>query len=275
MWKTLFNTPLAAIGTSLVVFFLFLAVFGRFLAPYGLNEQVGSAALQPPSAEHWFGTDQLGRDIFSRVLHGSADVIGLAGSGTALAVLFGTLLGLLTGYWGGWFDDLLMRFFDTLLAIPALLLALLMLGTLGANVYSILIVLAVVYTPIVARVVRSVTLGLKQTAYVEAARALGAGQARILLISVLPNCMAPIIVQTTLSLGTAILDAAGLSFLGLGAQPPTPEWGAMLAGGRELLLEAPWVMTFPGLAIFAVVLALNLFGDGLRDALDPKTIRDG
>ena len=187
----------------------------------------------------------------------------------------GTVLGLLAGYWGGAIDTLIMRIMDLLLAFPSILLAIAVVAVTGPGIDNAIMAVSVVLIPQFARLVRSSVLSVREMAYVEAARALGAGQARILLISVLPNCMAPIIVQTTLSLGTAILDAAGLSFLGLGAQPPTPEWGAMLAGGRELLLEAPWVMTFPGLAIFAVVLALNLFGDGLRDALDPKTIRDG
>lgn len=267
MWKTLFNTPLAAIGTSLVVFFLFLAVFGRFLAPYGLNEQVPSAALQPPSAEHWFGTDQLGRDIFSRILHGSADVIGLAGSGTALAVLFGTLLGLLTGYWGGWFDDLLMRFFDTLLAIPALLLALLMLGTLGANVYSILIVLAVVYTPIVARVVRSVTLGLKQTAYVEAARLRGETLSYILLRELLPGVLPALAVEAALRFSYSIFLVSSLGYLGIGVRPPSANWGLMISDARDYARQLPWTIYFPVGAIILLIIGINLFADALKRTL--------
>jgi peptide/nickel transport system permease protein len=231
--------------------------------------------LQPPSLEHPMGTDDFGRDILSRIIFGARISlrIGLVAITAALAV--GTVLGLWAGYWGGAIDTVIMRLMDLLLAFPSILLAIAVVAVTGPGIDNAIMAVSVVLIPQFARLVRSSVLSVREMAYVEAARALGAGQARILFVSVLPNCMAPIIVQTTLSLGTAILDAAGLSFLGLGAQPPMPEWGAMLAGGRELLLEAPWVMTFPGLAIFAVVLALNLFGDGLRDALDPKTIRDG
>jgi peptide/nickel transport system permease protein len=274
-WKRLRRQRLALVGGGVLILLVFVALLAPLLAPQDPLAQDLYGRLQAPSLEHPFGTDDFGRDILSRIIYGARISlrIGLVAITAALAV--GTVLGLLAGYWGGAIDTLIMRIMDLLLAFPSILLAIAVVAVTGPGIDNAIMAVSVVLIPQFARLVRSSVLSVREMAYVEAARALGAGQARILLISVLPNCMAPIIVQTTLSLGTAILDAAGLSFLGLGAQPPTPEWGAMLAGGRELLLEAPWVMTFPGLAIFAVVLALNLFGDGLRDALDPKTIRDG
>lgn len=273
-WKRLRKQRLALVGGGILVLLVVVALLAPLLAPQDPLAQDLYSRLQPPSLEHPFGTDDFGRDVLSRIIYGSRISlrIGLVAIAAALAV--GTVLGLWAGYWGGLVDTLIMRVMDLLLAFPSILLAIAVVAVTGPGIDNAIMAVSVVLIPQFARLVRSSVLSVREMAYVEAARALGAGQARILLVSVLPNCMAPIIVQTTLSLGTAILDAAGLSFLGLGAQPPTPEWGAMLAGGRELLLEAPWVMTFPGLAIFAVVLALNLFGDGLRDALDPKTIRD-
>ena len=274
-WKRLRRQRLALVGGGVLILLVFVALLAPLLAPQDPLAQDLYGRLQAPSLEHPFGTDDFGRDILSRIIYGARISlrIGLVAITAAFAV--GIVLGLLAGYWGGAIDTLIMRIMDLLLAFPSILLAIAVVAVTGPGIDNAIMAVSVVLIPQFARLVRSSVLSVREMAYVEAARALGAGQARILLISVLPNCMAPIIVQTTLSLGTAILDAAGLSFLGLGAQPPTPEWGAMLAGGRELLLEAPWVMTFPGLAIFAVVLALNLFGDGLRDALDPKTIRDG
>ena len=274
-WKRLRRQRLALVGGGVLILLVFVALLAPLLAPQDPLAQDLYGRLQAPSLEHPFGTDDFGRDILSRIIYGARISlrIGLVAITAALAV--GTVLGLLAGYWGGAIDTLIMRIMDLRLAFRRILLAIAAVAGRGPGIDNAIMAVSVVLIPQFARLVRSSVLSVREMAYVEAARALGAGQARILLISVLPNCMAPIIVQTTLSLGTAILDAAGLSFLGLGAQPPTPEWGAMLAGGRELLLEAPWVMTFPGLAIFAVVLALNLFGDGLRDALDPKTIRDG
>lgn len=274
-WKRLCKQRLALVGGSVLLLLVLVALLAPLLAPQDPLAQDLYDRLQPPSFEHPMGTDDFGRDILSRIIYGSRISlrIGLVAITAALAV--GTVLGLWAGYWGGMVDTVIMRLMDLLLAFPSILLAIAVVAVTGPGIDNAIMAVSVVLIPQFARLVRSSVLSVREMAYVEAARALGASQMRILFIGVLPNCMAPIIVQTTLSLGTAILDAAGLSFLGLGAQPPIPEWGAMLAGGRELLLEAPWVMTFPGLAIFVVVLALNLFGDGLRDALDPKTIREG
>ncbi len=272
-WKKLRQQRLAMAGGGVLVLLVLTAVLAPVLAPHDPLEQNLYARLQPPSLDHPLGTDDFGRDILSRIIYGSRISLRIGGASIGAALVVGTLLGLWAGYWGGWADTLIMRFMDLLLAFPSILLAISIVAVAGPGIDNAIMAVSVVLIPQFARLVRSSVLTVRETAYVEAARALGASQMRIVLVGVLPNCMAPIIVQTTLGLGTAILDAAGLSFLGLGAQPPLPEWGAMLAGGRELLLDAPWVMTFPGLAIFVVVLAINLFGDGLRDALDPKTIR--
>ena len=274
IWKRLRKQRLAMIGGGILFLLLFVALCAPVLAPHDPMEQNLYARLEPPSLEHPLGTDDFGRDILSRMIYGSRISLRIGGASITAALLVGTLLGLWAGYWGGWADTLIMRCMDLLLAFPSILLAIAIVAVAGPGIDNAIMAVSVVLIPQFARLVRSSVLTVRETAYVEAARALGAGQMRILFVGILPNCMAPIIVQTTLGLGTAILDAAGLSFLGLGAQPPLPEWGAMLAGGRELLFEAPWVMTFPGLAIFIVVLAINLFGDGLRDALDPKTVRE-
>lgn len=272
--KRLRKQRLAMIGGGILFLLLFVALCAPVLAPHDPMEQNLYARLEPPSLEHPLGTDDFGRDILSRMIYGSRISLRIGGASITAALLVGTLLGLWAGYWGGWADTLIMRCMDLFLAFPSILLAIAIVAVAGPGIDNAIMAVSVVLIPQFARLVRSSVLTVRETAYVEAARALGAGQMRILFVAILPNCMAPIIVQTTLGLGTAILDAAGLSFLGLGAQPPMPEWGAMLAGGRELLFEAPWVMTFPGLAIFIVVLAINLFGDGLRDALDPKTVRE-
>lgn len=274
IWKRLRKQRLAMIGGGILFLLLFVALCAPVLAPHDPMEQNLYARLEPPSLDHPLGTDDFGRDILSRMIYGSRISLRIGGASITAALLVGTLLGLWAGYWGGWADTLIMRCMDLLLAFPSILLAIAIVAVAGPGIDNAIMAVSVVLIPQFARLVRSSVLTVRETAYVEAARALGAGQMRILFVGILPNCMAPIIVQTTLGLGTAILDAAGLSFLGLGAQPPMPEWGAMLAGGRELLFEAPWVMTFPGLAIFIVVLAINLFGDGLRDALDPKTVRE-
>ena len=273
-WRRLRRQRLAMFGGGILFLLLFVALCAPVLAPHDPMEQNLYARLQPPSLDHPLGTDDFGRDILSRMIYGSRISLRVGVASITAALLVGTLLGLWAGYWGGWVDTLIMRCMDLLLAFPSILLAIAIVAVAGPGIDNAIMAVSVVLIPQFARLVRSSVLTIRETAYIEAARALGAGPMRILFVGILPNCTAPIIVQTTLGLGTAILDAAGLSFLGLGAQPPMPEWGAMLASGRELLFDAPWVMTFPGLAIFIVVLAINLFGDGLRDALDPKTVRD-
>ncbi|HIG52384.1 MAG TPA: ABC transporter permease [Candidatus Handelsmanbacteria bacterium] len=271
MWRQFRKQRLALIGGGILCMLLLMALLAPVLAPQDPLAQDLYQRLQPPSTDHWFGTDDFGRDILSRIIYGSRISLRIGLIAISLALTGGTLFGLVAGYRGGMVDMLIMRLMDLMLAFPSILLAIAIVAVIGPGIENAILAVSIVLVPQFARLVRSSVLTVREATYVEAARALGATESRLLFYSILPNCTAPLIVQATLGLGTAILDAAGLSFLGLGAQPPVPEWGAMLSGGRELLLRAPWVMTFPGLAIFTVVLGLNLFGDGLRDALDPKT----
>ncbi len=231
----------------------------RLLAPYSDFEVHLADRIEPPSAGHWLGTDDLGRDVFSRILYGAriSLLIGVLSVGISLAI--GLPLGAVAGYVGGAVDGVIMRVMDVMIA-----------GILGPSLTNAMIAIGVVQVPRYVRLLRASVLAVKSEVYVEAASALGAPAGRILFRHVVPNCLAPLIVQSTLGVASAILEAAGLSFLGLGAQPPSPEWGAMLASGRNLLQIAPWVVTYPGIAILVAVLGFNLFGDGLRDALDPR-----
>ncbi|MEE3259040.1 MAG: nickel transporter permease [Candidatus Latescibacterota bacterium] len=272
IWRQFRKQRLALIGGGILAALTLVALLAPLLAPQDPLAQDLYGRLQPPSTSHLLGTDDFGRDILSRIVYGARISLRIGLITIALALTGGTLLGLIAGYRGGFADMLIMRLMDLILAFPAILLAIAIVAVIGPGIDNVILAVCIVLVPQFARLVRASVLTVRETTYVEAARALGASESRVLFYGILPNCTAPLIVQATLGMGTAILDAAGLSFLGLGAQPPAPEWGAMLAGGRELLLRAPWVMTFPGLAIFTVVLGLNLFGDGLRDALDPKTI---
>jgi peptide/nickel transport system permease protein len=251
-------------GTTITLIFFLVALIGPWLAPYGASEIVPGDARQPPSAEHWFGTDNLGRDVFSRVILGAREILVLSGLGTLLAVLGGTFLGLLAGYRGGWLDEGLMRFFDSLLALPALLLALFFLGTLGSSEGSVLVVIVIVYTPIVARVVRSIALTTRSKAFVEAARLQGERQSRILIREILPSTLPALTVEATLRFSYAIFLVASLGFLGVGIQPPSPNWGLMVKEARNFANLIPWAMVFPALAISIVVIGVNLFADGLK-----------
>ena len=266
------SRPIPLAGAAIVVGLVVVAILAPLLAPFDPIAQDLYIRLLPPSWEHPMGTDDFGRDILSRVIYGSRISLRIGLICISIALTGGTTLGLIAGYCGGLADTLIMRLVDIMLAFPAILLAIAIVAVIGPGIDNVMIAVSIVFVPQFARLVRGQVLLLRELAYVEAARALGSSDTRIVLLSILPNCVAPLIVQISLSLATAILDAAGLSFLGLGAQPPTPEWGAMLNGGRELLLKAPWVMAFPGLAIFLVALGLNLFGDGLRDALDPRRL---
>ena len=272
IWRQFRKQRLALIGGGILAGFILVALLAPLLAPQDPLAQDLYGRLQPPSTSHLLGTDDFGRDILSRIIYGARISLRIGLITISLALTGGTLLGLVAGYRGGFADRLIMRLMDLMLAFPAILLAIAIVAVIGPGIDNVILAVCIVLVPQFARLVRASVLTVRETTYVEAARALGASDPRVLFYGILPNCTAPLIVQATLGMGTAILGAAGLSFLGLGAQPPAPEWGAMLAGGRELLLRAPWVMTFPGLAIFTVVLGLNLFGDGLRDALDPKTI---
>jgi peptide/nickel transport system permease protein len=270
-WRRLKRNRLALVGGGILTFFLLTAAGAPLLAPADPLVQDLYHRLSPPSYEHPFGTDDFGRDVLSRVIYGSRISLRIGVVAVLIALVVGSSIGLVAGYWGGKIDQVLMRIMDLLLAFPSILLAIGIVAVLGPGLENAMLAIGTVAVPQYARLVRGSVLTIREQEYVAAARALGAGDVRIVLYAVLPNCLTPLIVQSTLGLATAILDAAGLSFLGLGAQPPLPEWGAMLNGGRELVLSAPWVLTFPGLAIFLNVLAFNLLGDGLRDALDPRS----
>jgi len=265
--KSLYTRPASAFGTTVFVIFLILALFGPFFAPYGLNQIIATEARQPPSAAHWFGTDNLGRDVFSRVILGAREILTLSGLGTLLAVISGTLFGLVSGYQGEWLDEVIMRFFDSLLSLPALLLALLLLGVLGPSSNSVLVVIVIVYTPIVARVVRSVVLSVKNKAFVEAARLQGESLGRLLMREILPSVLPALAVESALRFSYAIFLVASLGFLGVGVQPPSPNWGLMVKEGRNFVNQIPWALYFPAGAISIVVIGVNLLADGLKRAL--------
>ena len=244
-----------------------MALVGPAIAPYGVNEQIAPEARQPPSLDHWFGTDHLGRDVFSRVLFGARDILLLAGLGTLIAVLAGTAIGLLSGYRGGIFDEVIMRVFDSLLAIPALLLALLLLGVVGPVRNAVMIVIVIVYTPIVARVARSVVLPVKAKGFVKAALMRGESQGWILFREILPAAFPALTVEAALRFSYAIFLIAALGFLGIGVQPPNPNWGLMVAEAREHVFQTPWALWAPALAISVLVIGVNLMADGLRRVL--------
>jgi peptide/nickel transport system permease protein len=254
----------------MIVVFALIAVFAPKIAPEGFDQEVLVDRLKPPSAEHWFGTDSLGRDVFSRVLYGARISMTIGFVAVSGALVTGALLGVAAGYAGGVLDGVVMRVMDVMLAFPAVILAIGIVALRGIGLNNTILAVSVVYIPVYARVARAATLAIKQQEYVTAAAAMGAREWRILLRSILPNAASPLIVQATLGVANAILDAAALGFLGLGAQPPTPEWGAMLSDSYQYLLSAFWAALAPGAAIAVMVLSFNLAGDGLHDALDPR-----
>ncbi len=257
------RNPTALLGLVIVLIYLVLALFGEWIAPYPSTEQHLNDALQPPSSTYWLGTDQFGRDILSRVIVGSRSMILLATASTALALLLGAFTGLVAAYFGGWIDEIMMRATDVLLSFPALLLALLILSTLGSAMSYLVLCIAVVFAPAIARVVRSVVLELKTREFVDAARMIGASHSRIMRREILPNLMSTLLVETAIYFGYAILVGSGLGFLGMGVQPPSPDWGLQVSDGRNFLLTAAWVVIFPALAIASLVIGVNLLADGL------------
>lgn len=269
----------AVIGLWVFAALILLAVFAPLIAPHDPTSQARDALLVPPywqdggSATYLLGTDAIGRDILSRLLFGARFSLFIGLVVVTIALTGGIALGLLAGFFGGWVDSVIMRVMDVVLAFPSLLLALVLVAVLGPGLTNAMIAIALVLQPHFARLTRAAVMAEKNREYVMAARVAGASKLRLMFRTILPNCLGPLIVQGTLSFSNAILDAAALGFLGMGAQPPTPEWGTMLAEAREFILRAPWVVTFPGVAILITVLAINLVGDGLRDALDPKLKR--
>ncbi|MFO8042580.1 MAG: ABC transporter permease [Alkalispirochaeta sp.] len=270
--KKLAKNKSAVVGGVFILLLLLMAAVPEVFATHHPTrfQNVGNR-FAPPSAEHWFGTDNLGRDIYSRVIYGTQVTLSVAFRSVFFGAIVGVTLGIIAGYYGKWLDTIIMRVMDILLAFPGILLALAIVSTLGASLDNVVIAIAIFSVPSFARIVRGSTLVVRNLEYVEAIRALGARDVKIIVQHVLPNVLSPIIVQATLYIATAILIASGLSFLGLGAQPPTPEWGLMLSAGRDFIWNAVHVTLFPGLAIVLAVLAFNLLGDGLRDALDPRT----
>jgi peptide/nickel transport system permease protein len=259
------------VGLGALVCLAVLALFAQQLAPYDPLEVHMGGAVQPPSWAHFFGTDEFGRDILSRVIFGARIAFQIGFLAAVIALGIGVTLGLLAGFYAGRIiDQVIMRLVDMMLGFPYLLLAMIIVAILGPSLVNAMIAVGVVNVPMYARLVRGSVLSTREREYVQACRVGGGTDLRIIARHILPNVLGPIIVQATLGVGQAIINAAGLSFLGLGAQPPAAEWGAMLASGREYILRAPWIGAFPGMSIFVMVLGLNLIGDGLRDALDPK-----
>lgn len=270
-WRQLAQNRAALAAGGVIALFAIAAVFAPLLAPYAPLEGSLGEARQSPSMRHLLGTDGQGRDVLSRLIFGARIAFAVAAQAVVYALIVGTLLGLLAGYLGRWVDEVVSRAMDMIFAFPAIVLALVIMAALGPSPRNLVIAIAVVYTPIFARVARGAVLSVKGEMFIEAARALGFSPPRIMLRHLCPNILAPLVVQTTLSLAFAILAEAALSFLGLGVEPDTPSWGNMLLEGKDIMRQAWWVAVFPGVAITLLVLAFNVLGDGLRDALDPRT----
>ena len=260
---------LAWVGLLIIVAFALMAIFAPSLAPYDPNKQSLTQLLQPPNAQHWLGTDELGRDILSRILYGARVSLSVGIISVGIALVIGVVLGLISGYFGGWTDTLIGRGTDALLAFPALVLALAITSALGPSLTNAMLAIGVVGIPIYVRLTRGQVLALKEREFVEGERVAGASSPRIIFRHILPNVTSPIIVQASLGVAFAVLAEAGLSFLGLGVQPPTASWGSMINTGKNYLEMDPWVAIVPGIAIFLTVLGFNFLGDGIRDALDP------
>jgi dipeptide transport system permease protein len=278
-WNAFRENRGALTGLCVFVVICLMAIFADFVAPHSPTQQFRDSFLAPPfwqeggSTTYLLGTDAVGRDIFSRLIHGARYSLIIGVIVVTISLTLGITLGLFAAFWRGIIDILVMRLMDIMLALPSLLLAVVIVAILGPGLFNAMLAISIVYLPHLVRLARAAAMSELSKDYVTASRVCGAGRVRLMVVTVLPNCMAPLIVQATLSFSSAILDAAALGFLGMGAQPPTPEWGTMLAEAREFVLRAWWVVTFPGLAILITVLALNLLGDGLRDALDPKLKR--
>jgi len=268
--RALMRHPLAVAGLVIVLLLVLVAALAPLLAPYAPSTQHLADRLQGPSAQHWLGTDELGRDILSRLLFGTRITLGIVALVTAIAAPIGLVIGCMAGYGGGWIDAALMRVTDVFLALPRLILALAFVAALGPGIENAVLAIALVAWPPYARIARAETLALRRSDFIAAALLAGASPGRIVVRHIMPLCLASVIVRVSLDMAGVILIAAGLGFLGLGAQPPTPEWGAMIAAGRKYMLDQWWVAAMPGIAIAVVSLGFNLLGDGLRDVLDPK-----
>lgn len=267
------KSPLAMFGLAFILLLIFLAIFADSVAPYSYRKQNLSHRFETPSQQFLLGTDEFGRDILSRIIYGARVSLQVGFIAVGIALVVGGLLGAVAGFYGGWIDNCIMRVMDVLLSVPNTLLAIAIAASLGPGLFNLMIAVGISAVPNYARIVRGSVLSIRGMEFVEAARSVGSSDMRIILKHIIPNSMAPIIVQSTLGVASAILNAAGLSFIGLGIQPPNPEWGAMLSGGRQYIRDFPHMTLYPGLAIMLTILALNFLGDGLRDALDPKLKR--
>ncbi|MCR4434318.1 MAG: ABC transporter permease [Clostridiales bacterium] len=271
MWASLISNKGAVAGLIIIAILTFVAIFGKWLMPYDPNYSDMAISFQPPSTAHWFGTDQLGRDIFSRIIDGTHISLTVGLSAVAISLTIGTILGAVAGYRGGKTDAVIMRFMDMMLAIPSILLAIAFMAALGKGIDKAVIAIGLVSIPEYARIVRGCILSVKENDYVQAAKVVGNKDVRIVFKHIVPNILSSIVVRATLGISTAVLDTSALGFLGLGVQPPFAEWGDMLGRARGFIFSAPHTLVFPGIAITITVLAFNLLGDGLRDALDPKS----
>ena len=270
-WLRFVSNPLAVIGLSIIVMLVLIAAFAPLVAPASPTAQDLGMRLRPPSSAHWFGTDELGRDIFSRVIYGSRITLQMVILVTLIATPLGLIIGTVAGYLGGWVDVVLMRFTDIFLSFPSLILALAFVAALGPGIENAIIAISLTAWPPIARLARAEALTVRSSDYISAVILQGASQWRVVASHIVPMCLPSVVIRVTLNMAGIILTAAGLGFLGLGAQPPSPEWGAMLSSGRLYLFEQWWLTAMPGLAILAVSLAFNLLGDGLRDVLDPRS----
>lgn len=272
VWRRLKRNKMAVLGLVILIILVLLAVFANVIANYDnvVIKQNLSQRLQAPSAAHWLGTDEFGRDIFARLVHGTRVSLQVGIIAVGISIVIGGILGAIAGYYGGKLDNIIMRIMDIFLAVPSILLAIAIVSALGPSILNLMLAISISSVPSYARIVRASVLSIRDQEFIEAAKAIGASNARIIFRHIIPNSLAPVIVQATLGVASAILSTAGLSFIGLGIQPPAPEWGSMLSGGRQYLRYAWWVTTFPGVAIMITILSLNLLGDGLRDALDPR-----
>ncbi len=269
-WKRLKRNKRAMVGMYIMLAILLLAIFAPVIAPYGYDDQVLTEAFQSPSLKHLCGTDNFGRDVFSRLLYGGRISLTLGLIAVALSTIVGIIVGAISGYYGGAVDNLIMRCMDIMQSIPSILLAIAIASTLGGSMVNCMIAIGISSVPLNARLMRGMMLSVRQNEYVEAARCANASDLRIMFREIIPNAMSPMIVNMTLGYAGALLNAAALSFIGLGAQPPSPEWGAMITAGKTYITRYPYLITAPGVAIMLTVISLNLFGDGIRDALDPK-----
>ncbi|WP_407644092.1 ABC transporter permease [Filobacillus milosensis] len=269
-WRSFKKNKIALIGAIIVLLFVVVAILAPWIMPYDYNKNDLVNRLQPPTGDHWLGTDDFGRDILSRSMYGARISLTVGFSAVLGSIIIGSFLGVVAAYYGRWVDTLISRIFDILLAFPSILLAIAIVAILGPSLRNALIAIAIINIPNFGRLIRSRVLSVKEEEYIVAARAVGMNDSRILIRHIIPNSITPVIVQGTLAIATAIIEIAALSFLGLGAQSPKVDWGKMLADSQQYLVNAPWTMIFPGVAIMLTVLGFNLMGDGLRDALDPK-----